>query len=77
MKSAVFTGPSGEIRTPGILNPNRVIIFFSIFLCPISGICSEILCFPELSAPLFPGVPILSMVKNVVNALACRKARAF
>ena len=76
-KLSFFFGPSGEIRTPGILNPNRGIIFFLILFSPFRGFCSERSCFPELFAPLFPSVRILSMVKNVVNALACRKARAF
>jgi len=72
-----FCGPSGEIRTPGILNPNRVIIIFLTFLSPFSGLCSERSCFPELFAPLFPGVRILSMVKNVVKSKHSPKGIAF
>ena len=61
-------GPSGETRTRGILVPNRVIIFFLIFFSPFRAFYSERSCFPELFAPLFPGVRILSMVKNVVKS---------
>ena len=61
-------GPSGEIRTPGILIPNRVIIFFLTFFAPFRAFYSERSCFPELSVPLFPNVRILSMVKNVVKS---------
>ena len=72
-----FGGPSGEIRTPGILNPNRVIIFFLTFLAPFSGLYSERSCFPELFAPLFPSVRILSMVKNVVKSKHSPKGIAY
>ena len=72
-----FFGPSGEIRTPGILNPNRVINFFLTIFSPFRGIYSERSCFPELSAPLFPGVRILSMVKNVVKSKHSPKGSTF
>ena len=46
---------------------NRVIIFFLAFLYPFRDLYSERSCFPELSATLFPGVRILSVVKIVVK----------
>ena len=70
-------GPSGETRTRGILVPNRVIIFFLIFFAPFRGFYSERSCFPELYAPLFPGVRILSMVKNVVKSKHSPKGNTF
>ena len=72
-----FYGPSGEIRTPGILIPNRGIIFFLILFSPFRGFCSERSCFPELFAPLFPSVRILSMVKNVVKSKHSPKGSTF
>ena len=75
--SSFFFGPSGEIRTPGILNPKTEGNFFLTFSAPFGGVHSSIRCFPELFSPLLPGVRIRSMVKNVVNAPACRKTRAF
>ena len=68
-KSAVFAGPSGEIRTPGILNPKTQVFIFLNFYAPFSGVYSGNSSFPELSVPLFPGVRILSMVKNVVKSI--------
>ena len=75
--SFCFFGPSGEIRTPGILNPNREINFFLIFFSPFRGLYSDKSCFPELSAPLFPSVRILSMVKNVVKSASREIGKRF
>ena len=75
--SSFFFGPSGEIRTPGILNPKAQIFLFLNFYTPFSSIYSERSCFPELSVPLFPGVRILSMVKNVVKSKHSPKGIAF
>ena len=76
-KLSTLFGPRGEIRTPGILNPNRGIIFFLILFSPFRGFCSERSCFPELFAPLFPSVRILSMVKNVVKSKHSPKGSTF
>ena len=52
-------------------------LFFLIFLIPFCCLYSENLYFPELSLPLFPGVRIASMVKNVVKSKHSPKGNAF
>ena len=61
-------GPSGEIRTPGILNPKKCRTLFSLVY---SGFWSFLICFTyslTLLSPLFPSVPepyvVIYVVKN-------------
>ena len=68
--------PSGEIRTPGILNPKAQVFIFLNFYAPFSDVYSGNSSFPELSTPLFPGVRILSIVKNVVKPRFCSRTGA-
>ena len=77
IKASQHRGPSGEIRTPGILNPKAQCFIFLSFYTPFSGVYSERSCFPELYAPLFPSVRILSMVKNVVKSKHSPKGSTF
>ena len=60
-------GPSGETRTRGILVPKNCRNFFLIFSVRFWCFPLRIPCFPNLSSPLLPRVPNLSMVKNVVK----------
>ena len=76
-EKCAFLTNSGIIRAFSTKFPNRVIIFFLTFLAPFRGFYSERSCFPELSAPLFPSVRILSMVKNVVKSKHSPKGIAF
>ena len=57
--------------------PKRKCNLFSNLLNPFRGLYSERSCFPELSAPLFPSVRILSMVKNVVKSKHSPKGSTF
>ncbi|MEE1327562.1 MAG: hypothetical protein UHS47_03350, partial [Oscillospiraceae bacterium] len=50
---------------------------FSNILGPLGGLYSGKSCFPELSAPLFPSVRILSMVKYVVKSKHSPKGIGF
>ena len=70
-------GPSGETRTRGILVPKTLGNFFLTFSAPFVGVCSGIRCFPQLFSPLFPGVRIRSMVKNVVKSKCSPKGSTF
>ena len=70
-------GPSSATRTRGLMHPKTQGNFFLIFYIPFDGIYSGIWCFPELFSPLFPGVRIQSMVKNVVKLKDSPKGSAF
>ena len=60
-------GPSGEIRTPGILNPNNWWNFFLTFSAPFWNLLFRESCSLILSSPLSPCTPNPVMVKYVVK----------
>ena len=64
-------------RPYGYGHPNGSAIFFLTFYIPFRGLYSGNSSFPELSAPLFPSVRILSMVKNVVKSKHSPKGNTF
>ena len=76
-KSGIWIfGPSGETRTRGILVPKNCRNIFLIFSVRFWRFPLRIPCFPNLSSPLLPRVPELSMVKNVVKT-ASQNSRQF
>ena len=76
-KTTVFHGPSGETRTRGILVPKNSRNFFLIFSVRFWCFLLKLPCFPELFSPLFPRVPELSMVKNVVKTASLKSRQLF
>ena len=60
-------GPSGEIRTPGVLIPNNWWNFFLTFSTPFWHLLFRKSCSFELSSPLSPCAPNPVMVKYVVK----------
>ena len=65
--SCIF-GPSGETRTRGILHPNNLWNFLLTISAPFWHLLFQKSCSLELSSPLFPCNPKLSMVNNVVKS---------
>ena len=62
-----FIGPSGEIRTPGILIPNNWWNFLLTFSAPFWHLLFRKSCSLKLSSPLSPCAPNPVMVKYVVK----------